>query len=559
MSERPRAGSPGALPIAFAVLLVLGGSALTPGVARAGGFFLGDRGVRGTGRAGALIAGADAPDSLWYNPAGLAWSGRQLQLDATLVLPDHEFTRIDGGGEWQPTVRASGIPVPIPGLFYSDNFGLRDWTFGVGAFAPTAVLEKWPETVTIGGVTEPSPERYSVLSLEGTVLAHLAVGAAWRPLPALSIGATAQLIGASFRIRSVISGCDRAFCTQPENPDFDALADVNLSQVIAATFGAGVIYDAGFARFGASFLTPYTLSGDATITVRLPSAAAFDSARIEGNKASTSLAMPWILRAGVEVRPLRGLRVEAAIVAQLWSTQQAMTITPHDIWLRNVLALGDYEAGPVTVPRGMRDTLSLRLGGEYTTGILGVRAGFAYENGAFDDAYLSPLTIDSDNATLALGVSVEVTRGLSVDVSYQHFFMRNRQVRNSAVPQANPVRPPPADPIYVGNGDYVLEADTLGIGLRWQIDAPPSRSTETAEAATDATPEPAPTPPTTAAAPTPPGHAFAWPRATPAPTPAVETPPEADEPPDANPYRTRTPRPAPRRRRPSSRRAPTPP
>jgi long-chain fatty acid transport protein len=448
--------------------------AISPSRAMAGGFYLGDRGVRATGRAGALVAGADSPDALWYNPAGLAFSGRQLQLDATLVAPSLTFARIDGGGETQPAVTGEGIPLPIPGAFYSDDFGAEDWTFGVGVFAPTALLTTWPDSVVIDRQTEPAPQRYSLLSMAGTALAHVAAGAAWQPLPQLSIGLTAQLVTGAFRVRTTLSACDRAICTQPENPDYDGVTELDLAPLLGATFGAGVVYDAGFVRVGASLLTPYTLSGEATLRVRLPSAAAFDGARVDGDKASTALDFPWILRAGVEVRPLAGLRVEAAVVGELWSRQQSLTITPKGIWLRDVLALGDYEIGPVSIPRAMRDTLSLRLGGEYTRGHFGVRAGVAYENGAFDDATLTPLTLDSDKVTLALGVSVEVTRGLFLDASYQHFFLRNRAVRNSAVPQPNPIRPMPADPIYVGNGDYEMEVDTFGIGLRWALDTPAS-------------------------------------------------------------------------------------
>lgn len=486
--HRSRAGVYCALGSMLTWLILLTAGAIAPTRARAGGFYLGDRGVRGTGRAGALVAGADSPDSLWYNPAGLAWSGRQLQLDATLVLSDDDFTRIDGGGEWQPTVHGSGSLIPLPGLFYSENFGLRTLTFGVGVFAPTGALDSWPETILRRGVAEPAPQRYSLISTAGTAMAHLAVGAAWRPLPQLSIGVTAQLVAASLQVRAVVSGCDRAICTQPENPDYDALAEVALSPLYAATFGAGLTYDAGIVRIGASFLTPYSLAGDATLRVRLPSAAAFDGARVEGDQASTSLAMPWILRAGVELRPLDGLRVEAAVVGELWSTQRELTFTPHDIWMRDVIALGDYEAGRVTIPREMRDTLSLRLGGEFTTGLVTARAGIAYENGAFDDAYLSPLTIDTDDTTLSLGASFELTHGFFLDVTLQHFFMRNREVRNSAVPQENPLRPPPAAPVYVGNGDYALEANTVGLGLRWALAPVPSHASNP-----DGSARPAPT------------------------------------------------------------------
>jgi long-chain fatty acid transport protein len=457
----------------FATLLACAGLlSASPSRVMAGGFYLGDRGVRATGRAGALVAGADAPDALWYNPAGLAFAGRQLQLDATFVVPSLSFTRIDGGGETQPVVDGAGITLPIPGAFYSDDFGLDDWTFGVGVFTPTALLTEWPDSVVIDGQSEAAPQRYSLLSMAGTALAHVGAGAAWRPIPQLSLGLTTQLVTGAFRVRTTLSACDRAICTQPENPDYDGVTELSLAPLLGVTFGAGAIYDAGVVRIGASLLTPYTLSGEATLRVRLPSAAAFDGARVDGDRARTALDFPWILRAGVEVRPLAGLRIEAAVVGELWSRQQSLTITPQDIWLRDVLALGDYQIGAVSIPRAMRDTLSLRLGGEYVRGPVGVRAGVAYENGAFDDATLTPLTLDSDKVTLALGVSIEVTRGLFLDVSYQHFFLRDRAVRNSAVPQPNPIRPMPADPVYVGNGDYEMEVDTFGVGLRWALDTP---------------------------------------------------------------------------------------
>ena len=76
------------------VCIVLAASALlaaafVPSKASAGGFYLMDRGVRAGGRGGAFVAGADDPESLYYNPAGLRYSGRQLLFDAALPLMAH--------------------------------------------------------------------------------------------------------------------------------------------------------------------------------------------------------------------------------------------------------------------------------------------------------------------------------------------------------------------------------------------------------------------------------------------------------------------------------------
>src|SRR5690606_1470373 len=98
--------------ILAALLSVLG--ALAPRRAAAGGFYLADRGVRPLGRGGAFVAGADDPHALWYNPAGLAWSGDQLLIDASLSLFEVSFTRIDGGGNALPTVTGHHAYAPIP-------------------------------------------------------------------------------------------------------------------------------------------------------------------------------------------------------------------------------------------------------------------------------------------------------------------------------------------------------------------------------------------------------------------------------------------------------------
>jgi long-subunit fatty acid transport protein len=78
---------------------------------------------------------------------------------------------------------------------------------------------------------------------------------------------------------------------------------------------------------------------------------------------------------------------------------------------------------------------------------------------------------------VGLGASAHLTKGLWLDISYGHLFMRDRTVTDSRVEQANPIRPSRAGPspneggpVHVGNGHYRMNAHILGMGLRWQID-----------------------------------------------------------------------------------------
>lgn len=466
------------------VLCVLFGHA----EARAGGLYLGDRGVRPMGRGFAFVAGADDPGALWYNPAGLAHSGQQVLLDASMTAFRGQFTRIDGGGNTLPTVETRPTPIPIPTLGYTDDFGLDRFTFGAGVLAPNSVLFDWPSQVRVDGNARPAPQRYSLLSLHGTALAELVVGAAWRPLPELSIGITPGLLVGKFQSRVVVSACDRAICTQPENPEYDSPVEVHMP-VVEPTLTLGATYDTDAVRLGLSMKMPVTIDGDATLRVRLPRAALFDGAYLDGDTASFTMDLPFILRLGAELRSFEDTRVEASVVYERWSRQQSLRIRPKNVWIRDVVGIGDYQMGTVEVPRNMNDVFSIRLGGVYK-GILDgrfeLRAGLLFETSAFDDAYLTPLTLDSTKVIASLGASVEVMEGIWIDASYGHVFMFDRQVRGSQVPQPNAIRPPPMQdeppptgPVHVGNGDYQMEADMFGLGVRWELSAPESIDPDT--------------------------------------------------------------------------------
>lgn len=461
-----------ALLLALPVLLVAS-------TAHAGGFYLTDRGTRPLGRGHAYVAGADDPQALWYNPAGIGWSGKQILFDSTLTLLDAEYTRVDSGGNVLPTVEASPAPLPVPMIAYTDDFGLDEWTFGLGVLAPNAALLEWPGSVQMDGMSAPAPQRYSLLTMEGTVLAHLVAGVAWRPIPELSIGLAPQLVIGSFNAQVAVSACDGVVCSQPENPEWDGLAQIDIFPIIRPAASAGVTYDAGFLRVGASFMAPFNVGGSGEFRVRLPEAALFDGATVEGNQIEGKIKFPWIFRAGVEVRPVEELRIETALVIEGWSRQERISLTPQDVWIRDATGIGDYQVGPVDIERNMKNVYSVRLGGSYALadGRVVLSTGASWENGAFDDPYLTPLTLDTDKFLVSLGASVEVSDGIWIDASYGHVFMRDRNVTNSQVLQTNPIRPPrtgdtPTEggPVPVGNGQYAMKANIFGLGLRWQLD-----------------------------------------------------------------------------------------
>ncbi len=549
----------GLLRISALLVVAFGASFLAPSRAHAGGFWITDRGARPMARGFAFVAGADDPQSLWYNPAGLAWSGQQLMLDASYMFFDGTYVRVDSGGRELGPVGIDILPIPIPGAGYSHPIN-EEWTIGVGSFAPNAMLLNYDDYYVDGrfercdpddgDVRCVAPQRYSLQTMKGSALAELAVAAAWRPREDLAIGFGAHILAGTFVAETTLTGCDGAICTRNENPEVDGAARLTVFPVFDIGPTAGITYDAGPIRIGASFIWwPRAIRGTAHMDVRIPSSPMFSGARVEGDEAKVTVDFPLQARLGVEVQPIEALRIEAAVVWEQWSSQTAMTIEPRNIWIRDVLAIGDYQVGPVSIPRNMNDVWSLRLGTTVSPlpdGSVEISFGANYENSSFDDEYLTALTIDTRKLVVAGGVSVRVMDGLYFDASYSHVFLEDRNVTNSAVPQPNAIRPPQSEATaaYIGNGRYTMEANIVAAGLRYQFgrpgESPDDGPTTLPPGPPDATEAPAEeeilldepaTEPATDAAP-----------AAPATEALTSEEPVGEEPPPSRPRRSRRPR-----------------
>ena len=458
----------------------------SPDTVRAGGLYLNPLGVEATARGGAHVAGVSDPHALWYNPAGLAYAKRQLLVDLNVPLARASFTRFMPDGTRSPTARARPTLLPIPTLAYSDNFGLERFGFGVGLIIPPAYAVDWPEG-------DRAPQRYSILNADNSAIATLALAAAYRPIEALSLGVALYITSAQVGAEVAVSACDYAFCSQPEGREWQGRTRFLFGPAVTATAIFGARYDFERLRLGASVQIRSKFSGEADFAVELPDQAFFDGVTLQNEKGGDDLkakmefVLPTIVRAGVEVDVYRPLTVELAMTWENWAAQQNVNVRPIGVVARNVPNVGDIRAQPVELARNIQNVWALHLGGTHDFSqflragrVLLLHAGAMYESSSFDSRDLSPTTIDTEKVLLGLGASVALTRGLLLDISYAHTFMRNRTVRDSRVLLPAAVRPLPVDgnpDAYeagdrpaIGNGKYAIEADYVGLGLRWKID-----------------------------------------------------------------------------------------
>lgn len=453
--------------------------------ANAAGLYVGDRGVRPLGRGGAFVAGADDLGAIWYNPAGLAFAKPSFLADFAWVNYSSEYTRktqvIDAAGVARvyeyPTVDGSTPVLPIPTLAGMTQFGdKKELSVALGLIAPYTAVTSYPETVN----GQPSPSRFSLVTLQGSALVVPGVYAAYRPIERLSLGMGFMALVGTFRSTSYFSACpaDRLVCAA-EDPSYDTFGELKVGPIFSpsANFGiTGVPHDQ--IRIGASFQLPFSINAPAKVKVRLPTAVVFDNARQEGEDAHVRFKLPAILRIGGEFRaPMSEtsqLRVEATYVHEFWSIHKSIDITPDNLTLVDITGFpSPFGVSPISMPRNFQDSHSFRLGGEMSFKLssytLDIRAGTAYETTAIPNAYVSPLTTDANKMIFALGGGLHLGKSWRLDATFARVAAFTIEVTpdEARVPRVNPVRGNPTATEAINGGEYRSRANVFGVGLQY--------------------------------------------------------------------------------------------
>jgi long-chain fatty acid transport protein len=420
--------------------------------------FLPVRGARALGRAGAFTAGVDDGSAIYYNPAGLVdIDGISLLADGALDFQRVSYTRVDSGGVMQKPVDGSMNLLPIPTLAVTwKPRRLRWFTLGVGVWVPYLGINSWPQD---------GPQRYSNISLNGSLLATLEVAAGFRVLEWLWLGVGLQNMFLHFHSQVDLSACSGLSCA-PEMPSFDAPTEVNSNSWFTPSANVGAIIALPKFRGGVNLQLPYWVRSTGDVHSRLPSDPMFDRSTVNGNAIAVNFNLPLSVRVGIEVRPIERLRLEADFDYEAWSMQDKLLIVPAKgaVFISGVPAVGNYYLKPMTVERSLNDTFAVHIGGEVEAlrRRLWVRAGWILDTNATPDQTASVLIPDALRNLICFGLGVQVWKA-RVDLGYSHVFYNDRNVTDSRSFLLIPIQPAPAIP--VGNGRYSIAADVIALGV----------------------------------------------------------------------------------------------
>ncbi|MBI4956295.1 MAG: outer membrane protein transport protein [Myxococcales bacterium] len=459
-----------------------------PAAAWGGGLYFSERGVRPLARGGAFVAGADDLGAIWYNPAGVYDAGDEFLLDATWLHFETQHQRRAIVEQSDPNTGAvvaryeqtfapvDGVSPVLPIPTIAGSFRPHpDWAVAFGVLAPDAAITSFPEEVDGG----PAPQRYALITLDGSLLLIAGAWAAWAPVPEVRVGLGVEALVGKFVSTVMSSACipDRFFCAQ-EQPSWDTEAQLAAGPIFAPSVNLGATFlPHPEVRLGLGFHLPFWVRAPGSFVARLPSTPVFETAYQEGSDVSVAFDLPWTLHLGVEWRPVERLRLELSGSVEGWSMHDSITVTPEGAALRGVVGLPDpYYIPTQVIPRGFQESGSVRLGGEYGIPIatyqLDVRGGLGFETSAIPSEYLSALTVDMNKVTLGMGVGFHVA-GWRFDLTYAHIFGLDVDVdpETAQIPLLTPVNANmPARPHTINGGSYSANANILGVGLTHQFD-----------------------------------------------------------------------------------------
>jgi long-chain fatty acid transport protein len=445
----------------------------------AGGLYISDRGTRALGRGGAFTAGASGIEAVGHNPAGLTGTGVLGELTLPIVSASYRrrLAIDDGTGTTrdieEPTLNGDSERLPFPTLVGAFTPKSQKYTIAAGLITPTFSLLNFPNQVN----GQPTVARYTLSGFTDSRVIMAGVWARIRLHDILSLGLGVHGLMGTFRstVGFTLSIPDRTIAA-PEDVDYDATGRISVGPMVAPSGSAGLLLTPlDRLRIGLAGELPIWIDSDATFDVRLPSSAAFEGVKVEGNKAHLKMRLPAILRAGVEVLLSDHVAVELTYVREFWSLHDNIDVHPDNVRVTGSAVGPDEIVLPnIRIPRHFKDSNSLRAGLELKDRLLGfdfsLRAGVAFESSAVPPSYLSLSSLDLQKWMLTLGGGLYFTKWLSGDLAYVYVRTRSANVapEDARLTRINPLSGN-APPEYVNGGHYQLGAHVLSGALKAQF------------------------------------------------------------------------------------------
>jgi long-subunit fatty acid transport protein len=263
----------------------------------------------------------------------------------------------------------------------ASNLGLSDWAFALAAFAPPGTSrEEFPQD---GG------ERYQMVRREAVILNYTA-SAAWKRGDRFGVGASLVWVHVPRLVYSlVIDGSPFAGASNPVSSDLDMLATTTgsatftFNAIVGAWFRPIPAVELGVS----GQIVPATVKTHSRLSV-LPLSTSLGTVvltrdGVPADDVSVTLPLPLVARAGGRYRHLVGTRelydVELDLEYTTWSRVHRFTVETRGLQANYGGQVLDISR--IDIEKQWRDTVAVRLGGDVAVlpGRWSLRAGMFYE------------------------------------------------------------------------------------------------------------------------------------------------------------------------------------
>jgi len=405
--------------------------------ALAGGFEIGDQGARAMGRGGAFTARADDLSAIEYNPAGLArLRGTRFYLGNRFGYANEEFRRAPtldwsdaahGFPEYltfDPVTNAEQWQLLNPMVVIASDFGLEDWTFALGAYAPAGIAKQSFPT--------DGPQRYMLAERETQIL-YYDVSVAWQQDDVFGLGLSLQWVDVNkISMALTVDGNVSPGVVYPDGGPFDIRANIEGSDHIGFSGIIGMWFkprpDLELAlswRFLPVWIDAKSKLKLEPVTLDLAQPISLTRNGRPANDVTLSMALPSSARFGIRYVHRAG-DVERFDIELDATWEGTSIVDAYKVRGRGLVAevLGErIPIDRINVPKRWRDTWSLRLGGDVAVvpGWFSLRAGGFWESPSAKPGYSHIDFFSGHRFGVATGFSLTF-HGVDISAAYSWVF-----------------------------------------------------------------------------------------------------------------------------------------
>ncbi|HAO77704.1 MAG TPA: hypothetical protein DCQ92_01775 [Verrucomicrobia subdivision 3 bacterium] len=397
----------------------------------AGGFDLPDQDAFAVARGLAVVATADNPSAIFYNPAGLTQlTGNHLEAGFYGIYLDPQFTPPGGGNTFHNQDPFGGIPQ----LYYAHGNEKQTFSYGLGIYAPSGLGARWQDNTgfrTLG--TQGSLEQFAINPV-----------VAFKLLDTLSIGAGLSANYANLDLRQGI--------LWPGQP-YDQFRFQGEGWGLAGNVGL-LWQPVEKLSFGASLHTgmKINLEGYTSAYNNVAIPAYNYPAFATSTSAKADFQFPLKAEAGVSYRPTPKWNLEFDVDYTDWNSMGTVTIQ-------------QAHAFPPLFPQNIPLSLQWESSMYYELGATRyfdngwhVSGGYIFNQNAVPSAHYNTVVADEDRHFFSLGVGRK-GKQFDFDVAYQFGFGPDRTVSGSA----------PAASGQTADGTYGFISHAIAVSVDWHF------------------------------------------------------------------------------------------